>query len=114
MKEIQQMTSDARQKQVLLLEDGTKIEIHFEFKPMQLGWFITHMVYGDFELRNLRITNSINFLHQFKNRIPFGLSCLSTGDREPSLQEDFSSGASTLYLLSADETREYAEFLSGE
>lgn len=109
---IQQVTADAFQRQTLVLDDGTTLTMTIRFVPMQLGWFITSLVYGAFVLNGLRITNSPNMLHQFRNQIPFGLACLSTANREPSLQEDFSSGASKLYILTSTEVAAYTEFLS--
>lgn len=80
---------------------------------MQYGWFITELLYPDFTLRGLRITNSPNMLYQWRNLIPFGLACFSAGNREPSLQDDFVSGASKLYILSEEEVAEYTEYLKG-
>lgn len=109
---IQQLTSDSLQKQILILPDGTQLTMTIYFVPMQLGWFITNLTYGDFILNGLRITNSPNMLNQFRNQIPFGLACYSTQNREPSQQQDFSSGASKLYILSEAECTQYAELLA--
>lgn len=108
---IQQITSNPLQKQTLVLPDGTTLIMTMYFRPMQLGWFINNLTYGTFALNGLRITNNPNMLNQWRNLIPFGLGCFSTANREPSLQEDFSSGASKLYILTAAECTEYAEFL---
>lgn len=77
-----------------------------------MGWFINEISRNDFVLRGVRITNSPNILNQFRNKIPFGLACYSTDNREPAYQDDFSTGASKLYILSAEEVEEYAEYLS--
>jgi hypothetical protein len=108
---IQQITNDPLQKQTLILPDGTSLSLTVNFVPMQYGWFITSLIYGSFILNGLRITNSPNMLHQFKNQIPFGLACFSTNNREPSQQEDFSSGTSQLYILNAAEVAQYAGLL---
>jgi hypothetical protein len=50
-------------------------------------------------------------MHQWQNLIPFGIACFSTNNREPSLLEDFSSGASRLFLLSEAEVEEFQEYL---
>ncbi len=110
---IQQVTDDSLQLQTLILPDGSSLSLTIYFVPMQYGWFITNLTYGSFVLNGLRITNSPNMLHQFKNQIPFGLACVSTDDREPSQQQDFSSGASKLFIVSAAEVEQYSEFLSG-
>lgn len=113
MFQINQITDDSLQNQNLVLPDGTVISLTIYFVPMQYGWFITELTYGTFTLNGLRICNSPNMLHQFKNQIPFGLACFSTASREPSLQQDFSSGASQLFVLTAAEVAQYSEFLSG-
>lgn len=109
---IQQITSIASQQQNLVLADGSTISFTIQFVPMQYGWFITQLIYGSFQINGLRITNSPNMLYQFKNQIPFGIACISKSDREPSQQQDFSSGASQLFILTAAEVQTYAEFLA--
>lgn len=113
MYSIQQITTDPRQKMTLVLPDGSSIQLMLYFVPMQYGWFIPELIYNGFTLKGLRITNSPNMLHQFRNQIPFGLACFSDADREPSQQQDFISGASKLYILTQAEVQEYTEFLSG-
>jgi len=112
MNKIQQITADTLQTQKLILNDGTTVQITLCFKPMQYGWFLQELVYGNFVLQGTRIFVSPNMLHQFKNQIPFGIACFSTASREPSLQEDFSSGAANLYVLTKDEVAAYSEYLS--
>lgn len=112
MYQIQNLTSDAKQAQTLILPDGSAIEILIEYKPMQLGWFISTLTYKEFVLNGLRITNQPDMLYQFKNQIPFGLMCVSAQDREPYLQDDFLSGLSQLFILSDEEVTQYTEFLS--
>lgn len=114
MNPVQQVTDDTLQKRNLVLPDGTTMSFTMYYIPMQYGWFITSLTYGTFTLSGLRICNSPNMLHQFRNRIPFGLACFTQNNREPTQQEDFNSGASTLYILSAAEVNQYAEILSGQ
>ncbi len=109
---IRQITASALQKQSLVLGDGTQFTITMYFRPQQQGWFINELTYGTFILRGLRITNSPNMLNQWRNLLPFGLGCFSAASREPSLQEDFLSGNSKLYVLTQAEVVEYAEFLA--
>lgn len=112
MYKIQQMTTDASQTQNLILPDGSTVTLTIYFIPMQYGWFIQSLSYQDFVLQGVRLTNNPNILQPFKNQIPFGLACFSSSQREPTLQEDFSTGASSLYILTSEEVEEYAEFLS--
>lgn len=108
---VNQITSSPFQTQNLILPDSTVVTITLYFIPMQYGWFITKLVYGNFVLQGLRISNSPNMLLQYQNQIPFGLACYSTNNREPSQQEDFSSGASQLYILDSAEVAEYYLYL---
>lgn len=114
MYQIQNLTNNSRQKQNLVLPDGSIIQIEIYFIPMQLGWFITSLVYKNFTLNGLRITNSPDILYQFKNKLPFGLACLSPSGREPTQQDDFATGASLLYILTKAEVEQFAGFLSGQ
>lgn len=114
MLQVNGITTDSLQEQTLLLPDGTGIVMTLYFMPMQYCWLIQSLVYGDFQLNGLRICNNPNMLRQFINQIPFGLACYTTGNREPTQQQDFQSGNSILYLLTADEVAQYEEFLSGK
>lgn len=113
---IQQITTDPLQQQTLILPNGNSTTIQLYFIPMQYGWFITSLVYGSFTLQGLRIVANPNMLRQFKNQIPFGLACYPNANglgRDPSQQQDFSSGAFSLYLLDQAEVAQYEEILSG-
>jgi hypothetical protein len=112
MYQVQKLTTDALQKQVLIFNGIGEISLTIYFRPMQLGWFINELTFNDFTLKGLRICVSPNMLHQFRNQIPFGLACFSVGNREPSLVGDFATGAAQLYVLSTDEVAEYTRFLS--
>ena len=112
---IQQITNAPRQQQTIVLPTGGSFFLDLAFVPMQYGWFIKEISYGaSFTVHGIRIVNSPNLLHQYRNEIPFGLACFSTANREPALQQDFQSQASVLYLLSQAEVTEYARLLSGQ
>ncbi len=114
MLRINGISSDAKQKHTLLLDDGSNLIINMEYKPLQTGWFIVQLVHNTFVLNNLRIVTSPNMLHQYKNQIPFGLGCFVQGDQEPMLKEDFSSNRAKLRILTAAEVILYGEILSGQ
>lgn len=115
MRQVQQITTDALQQQVLVLPDGSSLSLTLNYLPQQLGWFIQNLTYNDFQLNGVRICNSPNLLYQWKNLIPFGLACYTLpSNREPTLQTDFSEQISILYVLDADEVQEYADILSGK
>lgn len=104
MKTINEFTSEPKQKHVLTLEDGTVINITFEYRANQIGWFMS-LTYEGRAFNNRRIVTSPNMLRQFKNIIPFGLGCSTTDGGEPTFQEDFSSKRAIFYLLNADDVQ---------
>lgn len=113
MLQITQLTANARQQQNIILPDGTTMSFTLYYVPLQLGWFITNLSYpkASFEVNSIRVTTNPNMLYQFKNKIPFGLACFTDGNREPTQQEDFASGASKLYILTQAEVDEYTTIL---
>ena len=118
MYQIQNVSSDPAQNLSVALEDGTIVYISIFFSPQQTGWFIGSLTYTSasgnlFTLNGVRITNSPNMLHQFKNQLPFGLACISTGNREPQLISDFDDQSSILYILDPDDVDYYEAYLEG-
>lgn len=111
MLEIQAITSDPYQQHTIVLDDGTLVGFTLRFVPLQETWVFDNITYGDFILNGLRCCNAPNLLYQWHNILPFGIGCFSAANREPSLQEDFQSKNSKLYILTQAEIREYAEFL---
>lgn len=118
MFQVKQITTDARQRQTIVLPDGTSFDLVLYFSLSQIGWFITELTYvtatSSFSVKGLRITVSPNMLQQWKNLIPFGLACFSTANREPTQKGDFASGAAILYILTAEEVAAYTALLAGE
>jgi hypothetical protein len=114
MLKIENLTSDPLQKQTVVLPDGSRVSIRLYYRPNQYGWFFDEISWNTFLLRGLRVTNSPNLLHQWKNGIGFGIACFTKGNREPTQANDFSSDAASLYVLTADEVLEYDAVLQEE
>jgi hypothetical protein len=108
------ISDDAKQQQTLVLPSGEVIVFAIEFVPMQYGWFITELTYLEFTLSGMRLCISPNLLRQYKNQLPFGLCLQSIDDREPALQQDFSSGNIKMYVLTEEEVQQYEDFLNGQ
>lgn len=89
------------------------VDVFLRYIEQQQGWFIS-FDYLDFSAKSIRVVTSGNFLHQFRNLIPFGLSCVVEGNQEPMLQQDFSSGRAKLYLLNSSEVQAFSEVISGQ
>jgi hypothetical protein len=113
MYQVQQITDYPLQERILVMPDGTTIDMTLEYKPMQLGWFIKELSYGTFEVKGKRVCVSPDLFLQYRGSIPFGLACFTTLQREPTQQEDFLSGAFQLYVLSQEEVIEYLAVLNG-
>ena len=90
-----------------------KIDVFIRYIEQQQGWFMSFS-YINFSVKSVRIVTGGNFLHQFRNLIPFGFSCVTEGDHEPMLREDFLSGRAKLYLLTSSEVKAYSEVVSGK
>lgn len=110
---IPNLSSYPLQTQTVLLPDGSAFTFTMYYVPLQYGWFITNLQYGDFVLNGLRITNHPNMLYQFQNKISFGLACFTKENREPTQLKDFSSKASSLYVLTEAEVDEYTNYVKG-
>ena len=115
MFQIEQITTDAKQQQTLQLPDGTLITFAMTYRESQSGWFadITYTP-SNFTLLGMRVCALPNLLRQWKNLLPFGLLCSTAGPREPTQQEDFSSGFASLFILDSDEVLQYEQFLQGK
>lgn len=110
---LQQVTSAPYQRQAVILGDGSQVSLTLLYRPLQQGWFLTELSYKGTVLTGRRVVNSPNMLHQYRTQIPFGLACFSAGNREPSFQQDFSTGASKLYVLTAADVAAYQRYLTG-
>lgn len=115
MQLINGLTSNPKQQIPVILADGTTLNIGLAFFSMQSGWFFTSLNWnnGQWVENGRRVVSHPNMLRQYRNIIPFGLACFTTGNREPTQQQDFSSGASALYILSASEVLDFEVWLQG-
>jgi hypothetical protein len=109
---ITQITGDPQQTMTLTLPNGNTVGIQLYYSQNQMGWFVITLTYLSFTLNGFRITNNPNLLMPWQDIIPFGLACFTTGNREPTQQQDFASGASQLYIVTQAEVSQYNTFLS--
>ncbi len=95
---LQGFTDQAKQQTTLVLADGSRAVLVLEYRPNQIGWFAS-LTYGEFRLNGQRLVSSPNYLRQWREQIPFGLSVLGVNNADPLRQTDLSDGTVTLYLL---------------
>lgn len=105
MKLINRITEDPIQRMFLTGNGGQRIEMTLRYMPTQRAW-IADFLQGSFELKGVRVVNSINLLRSFKNVIDFGIQCDTTNNLDPYFVDDFLTGRAQLYLLTADEVQD--------
>lgn len=112
MLQILGLTEAPLQKTAQVLPDGTIATFTLYFMPMQQSWFLRELSYEGFLLHNIRITTYPNILHQWRNILPFGLACTTAENRNPAFAEDFATGTSKLYILTAEDVAAYVGILN--
>lgn len=108
MRQLTGFTDQPRQESIITIDDGSRATLRLEYKPNQLGWFIS-ITRGDFVLNGVRLVPSPNILRQWDNVIPFGLLVATNGNAEPINQSDLSNGFCGLYLLDVAEIVEVSD-----
>lgn len=113
MQQIQGITSQPNQQMTVTLPDGSILVVSMLYRDSQMGWFFTSLNWnrGQWIENGRRVVTHLNMLRQYKNIIPFGLACFTVNNREPTQIQDFTSGASGLYLLTAGEVAEVETFI---
>ena len=103
-------TADPNQNLVIILADGTQINLTLNYFAGQEGWFYSlNYNSGQFIVNNRRLVTSPNMLAQFENIIPFGLAVTTTDGYEPIFLTDFVSGRASFYILEAADVVAIAE-----
>lgn len=83
--------------------NNDEVQLYFEYKENQLGWFLG-IKYGDtIDYRNIRLTTHPNLLRAYKNILPFGMMVTTLDGLEPMSIEDFTNGYCSVYMLTSTE-----------
>lgn len=114
MQQIQGITNQPNQNMTVNLPGGTILVITMLYRDSQLGWFFTGINWnnGQWIENGRRIVTHPNMLRQYKSILPFGMACFTVNNREPTQLQDFASGASNLFILSAQEVLDFETILS--
>lgn len=96
------LSNKARQKLTVALENNMFLDLYFEYKPNQLGWFF-NFTYNDITYSNIRLTTSFNILRAYRNWLPFGLRCDTADSFEPMGIDDFVENYAKVYILTKSE-----------
>jgi len=109
MRIIDGLRATGRQRLRMTSDAGEPVEMILYYIPAIQRWKID-IESNTFILKGMRIDFFPNILHQFRNRIKFGLAVINTLDSgEPFLINDFSSGRIQLSLLSEAEVNQIQE-----
>lgn len=105
---INKITNDASQQLILTGIPTIQIIMTLRFMPRIKRWDMG-ITYGDFSAQGIAVVNSLNLLRQFKNNIPFGITCISASGLDPYTVNDFSNQAANLYLLDSADVAQVEE-----
>lgn len=96
-------TDSPRQSEEILLPDNTTFTINLYYNNLTSSWFFD-ILYpaSNFTLLGQKLTSNPNVIHNFRNKLKFGLSFIVKDGGELWYKDDFTSGRVDVYLL--DET----------
>ncbi|WP_299074731.1 hypothetical protein [uncultured Paraglaciecola sp.] len=98
MRYINRITENSNQRFILTGIDGIRIEARLRFMPRIRRWMLD-VIYNDVCIKGVPVCNSLNMLRQYRDQIPFGISCISIDGIDPFRIDDFKTTRSSLFLL---------------
>lgn len=113
---IEGLTDQPAQNSTLVLPDGSRVTLYLEYKPQQSSWFYSIYWPGTndnpFTLNTCRLVCSPNFLRQFRDLIPFGISLIATPNNiDPISQSCFVDGTAEMILLDSEDVQSVEDTL---
>lgn len=99
------ISNEYKQKFQVQTEDNKSFMFKLEFIENQQCWFYS-LTYGILTINKKRLTTHPNFLRQFKNVLPFGMSCITDDGSEPFAIDDFSKERVKIYVLTSAEVQD--------
>lgn len=103
MYKLDTLTSDTKQYTTWTFGDEGEVELYFEYRENQLGWFLGVKYQNSIDYKNIRLSTHPNILRAFKNTMPFGMMITTLDGLEPMGIDDFESGYCSVYMLSKTE-----------
>lgn len=99
---INKITNDPSQQLILTGINGISITLTLRFLPRVQKW-IMGIAYGTTSIQGISVVAGLNLLRQWKNVIPFGITCVCPDGLDPYQISDFANERCLLYLLTADD-----------
>ena len=112
MLQITEVDNNYKQSFQIQTEDNKNFNFELEFIENQASWFYS-LKYNDVSINKKRITTHPNFLRQFQNLLPFGMSCMTEDGSEAFAIDDFSKQRAKLYVLTQDEVNNLESAIYG-
>ena len=97
---INKITGDASQQLTLIGIPTVQVGMTLRFMPRIQRWEMG-VTWNDFDVEGIGVVCSMNLLRQFRNVIPFGISCITMNSLDPYRQQDFVNQVANLYLLTS-------------
>lgn len=79
---------------------GLQVTLTLRYMPRIQQW-IMGVDDGTNSFQGISVLNSLNLLRQWKNKISYGIQCVTTNNLDPYQVTDFSNQIASLYLLNA-------------
>lgn len=106
MELINGITDEPKQHFKFQVNKDIEVDIYLTWKETQDSWFLD-IIHGTFAIYGMKAIMSPNLLSQFNNKIPFGISIISSTSQDPIIKEAFSSGDWKFLFLDAADIAKY-------
>lgn len=97
---INKLTADAQQSLNLTGLPGIQIAMTLRYMPRTQSW-VMGVTWGDVSIQGIQVVGSLNLLRQWRNIIPFGITCICPDGLDPYQLTDYVNQRASLYLLDA-------------
>ena len=105
MRKITEINSSAKQRLTIVGENNEQIPFKLFFNPTQRTWFFD-IEFEGLVIKGRRLSTAPNILHQWRNKLPFGIMCIRDDGLDPFLVDDFQTGKAVLFLLNGVEKQQ--------
>lgn len=107
MKQITSITNEPKQHFKYQIDKNSEVDIYLTWKDTQNTWFMD-IIYGTvLSIYGMKVVMSPNLLSLFVNKIPFGISIISSTSQDAMTVDAFSSGDWVFLFLDSVDIVDY-------
>ncbi len=110
MEIITSITAYPKQQFILKLENNEFATMRLYYYSSQQSWYFD-IEYKDYVNNGNKVVITLNALRHLRNKLPFGISFLSSSNAEPFQLEDFVSQKVLMVLLNKEDVNELEELV---